>query len=110
MHFAATFLQQNPGSSFCYISGAATDSTEKGKLMWARVKGKTENDLMKMNFKQVYNLRPAFIIPTKGLKKYIAVIQNIRMADTGNRIIQQKIYLHFKGISNRNDLCSNHWL
>ena len=68
MHFAATFLQQNQGSSFCYISGAATDSTEKGKLMWARVKGKTENDLMKMNFKQAFNFRPAFIVPTKGLK------------------------------------------
>ena len=54
--------------TFCYISGASTDSTEKGKMMWARVKGKTENDLMKLPFKQVYNFRPGFMRATKGMK------------------------------------------
>jgi hypothetical protein len=54
--------------TFCYISGASTDSTEKGKVMWARVKGKTENDLMKLPFKAVYNFRPGYMQPTKGLK------------------------------------------
>ena len=58
----------NHGMTFCYISGAGTDSTEKGKLMWARVKGKTENDLMKMSFKGVYNFRPGFIKPFLPLK------------------------------------------
>ncbi|HVX49354.1 MAG TPA: hypothetical protein VHB48_04325, partial [Chitinophagaceae bacterium] len=53
---------------FCYISGASTDSTEKGRVMWARVKGKTENDLMKMPFTMVYNFRPGYLHPTKGLK------------------------------------------
>ena len=68
MNFAETVFKQNPGMTFCYISGASTDSTEKGRMMWARVKGKTENDLMKLPFKQVYNFRPGIIQPTKGLK------------------------------------------
>lgn len=68
MNFAATLSKYNSGMTFCYISGAGTDSTEKGRMMWARVKGKTENDLMKLPFKKVYNFRPGVIKPTKGLK------------------------------------------
>ena len=68
MHVAQTLARLNNTMIFCYISGAATDSTEQGKLMWARVKGKTENDLMKLPFKQVYNFRPAIIQPIKGAK------------------------------------------
>jgi len=68
MHVAQTLSQQNTGMTFCYVSGAYTDSTEKGKVMWARVKGKTENDLGKLPFKNVYNFRPGIIEPTKGLK------------------------------------------
>jgi uncharacterized protein YbjT (DUF2867 family) len=60
----------NPEMTFCYISGAGTDSSENGRLMWARVKGKTENDLMKLPFKKVYNFRPGFLMITKGLRKY----------------------------------------
>jgi len=54
--------------TFCYVSGAGTDSTESGKSMWARVKGKTENDLMKLPFKQVFAFRPGYMHPTPGLK------------------------------------------
>jgi hypothetical protein len=68
MNFAETVLKHNHGMVFCYISGASTDSSEKGRMMWARVKGKTENDLMKLSFKKVYNFRPGIIEPTKGLK------------------------------------------
>jgi hypothetical protein len=68
LHVAQTLSTRNPGMTFCYISGAGTDSTEKGRIMWARVKGKTENDLMKLPFKQVYNFRPGVLQPTKGLK------------------------------------------
>jgi hypothetical protein len=67
LSFANTLCRLNPGMTFCYVSGAGTDSTEKGRLRWARVKGKTENDLMKLPFKKVYNCRPAFMKPTKGL-------------------------------------------
>lgn len=72
MHVAQTLSRLDPGMTFCYISGAGTDSTEKGKTMWARVKGKTENDLTKLPFKQVYNFRPGVLQPTKGLKNTLA--------------------------------------
>lgn len=73
MHFADTLSKLNPGMTFCYVSGAGTDSTEKGKLNWARVKGKTENDLMKLPFRQVYAFRPAFLQATKGQKNTLGL-------------------------------------
>ncbi|HEX3165667.1 MAG TPA: NAD-dependent epimerase/dehydratase family protein [Chitinophagaceae bacterium] len=66
MHFATTLSKLNPEMTFCYVSGRGTNET--GKLMWQRVKGKTESDLMKLPFKQVYNFRPGVIKATKGLK------------------------------------------
>jgi uncharacterized protein YbjT (DUF2867 family) len=72
MHVAATLSKLNRDMTFCYISGAGTDSTEKGKAMWARVKGKTENDLMKLPFNAVYNFRPGYMQPTKGMKNTIS--------------------------------------
>jgi nucleoside-diphosphate-sugar epimerase len=72
MHFAQAVSKQNPGMIFCYVSGAGTDSTEKGRIMWARVKGKTENALMKLNFSHVYNFRPAVLKPTDGLKNTLS--------------------------------------
>ncbi len=66
--FARLLSSQNPAMTFCYVSGAGTDSSEKGRLMWARVKGKTENTLMQLPFKAVFLFRPAIIIPTPGLK------------------------------------------
>ena len=68
LNFAKVLLKLNPDMTFCYVSGSGTDSTEKGKLMWARVKGKTENDLLKLPFKDAYMFRPGYIQPTKGLK------------------------------------------
>ena len=65
---ATTLASVNPDMTFCYVSGAGTDSTERGRSMWARVKGKTENDLGKLPFKAAYMFRPGFIRPTKGLK------------------------------------------
>jgi len=71
-NFAKALVHPNPGMIFCYISGAGTDSSEKGRMMWARVKGKTENDLMKLPFKKVYNFRPGIMTPTKGLKNTLS--------------------------------------
>jgi uncharacterized protein YbjT (DUF2867 family) len=68
MEFAKTLAALNAQMQFCYVSGSGTDSTEKGKRMWARVKGKTENDLMKLPFKKVYLFRPGYLHPTPGLK------------------------------------------
>jgi uncharacterized protein YbjT (DUF2867 family) len=66
MNLARTLAELNPDMIFDYVSGASTDSSEKGRMMWARVKGKTENDLMKLPFKRVYNFRPGFMKPTAG--------------------------------------------
>ncbi len=68
MHAATTLSRLNADMTFCYVSGAGTDSSEKGRSMWARVKGKTENDLMKLSFKRVYLFRPGYIKPIKGLR------------------------------------------
>ena len=65
---AAVLSRLNPDMTFCYVSGTGTDSTEQGRVMWARVKGRTENDLIKLPFKATYLFRPAFIRPTKGLR------------------------------------------
>jgi len=73
INFATVLSKLNPDMTFCYISGAGTDSSEKGRVMWARVKGKTENDLMKLPFKNVFNFRPAFIktaLPVKPAMTY----------------------------------------
>jgi len=67
INFAETFLEQNPNSVFCYVTGQGTDSSEKGKTMWARVKGKTENKLLGMSFKSAYMFRPGYIQPMKGV-------------------------------------------
>ena len=77
LSFAKTFLQYNNNSSFCYVSGSHTDSTEKGRLMWARVKGRTENDLLKLPFRSVYNFRPGVMQPFPGQKNWKAVYKGI---------------------------------
>lgn len=63
MNFARELLIGNPGMTFIYVSGAGTDSSESGRSMWASVKGKTENDIIKLGFKDAYAFRPAYIKP-----------------------------------------------
>jgi uncharacterized protein YbjT (DUF2867 family) len=65
---AQTLCRLNPGMTFVLVSGAGADSSERGKLMWARVKGKTENALFKMPFAAVYVFRPGFIQPLHGIQ------------------------------------------
>jgi uncharacterized protein YbjT (DUF2867 family) len=73
LSIAHTLLDLNPALIFFYISGAGTDSTEKGRSMWARVKGRTENDLLRMPFKAAYMLRPGFIAPLHGIQSKTAL-------------------------------------
>lgn len=68
MQAATTLSRLNPEMTFCYVSGTGTDSTEQGRMMWARVKGKTENDLTKLPFKAAYLFRPGLMKPTEGQK------------------------------------------
>jgi len=65
---AKTLKDNNPEMTFNYVSGEGTYSSEKGRMMWARVKGKTENDLLKLGFKQAFMFRPGAIIPLRGIK------------------------------------------
>src|SRR5215208_4185797 len=65
---ARTLAKLNPQMVFIYVTGRGTDSSERGKLMWARVKGKTENDLLKLPFKAAYMFRPAGIQPLHGVR------------------------------------------
>ena len=98
--FAKTVLAQNPNLVFTYVSGRSTDSSEKGRIMWARVKGKTENDLIKLGFKGMYNFRPALMIPVPGQKsigsfqkilfhifKYAFAKTSIPLKDVGKAMI-----------------------
>jgi uncharacterized protein YbjT (DUF2867 family) len=68
VRFAETLVRLNPGMVFVHVSGSHTDSSEQGKVMWARVKGKAENALMRLPFKAVYNFRPSLMKPTPGQK------------------------------------------
>jgi uncharacterized protein YbjT (DUF2867 family) len=78
---AAKMLSKlNPGMVFVYVSGRGTDSSEHGPLMWARIKGKTENDLLKLPFKAAYMFRPAGIQPLHGIRSKTAWVQAIYVA------------------------------
>jgi len=68
IYVAQILLKINNDFSFCYISGAGTDRSEKGRIMWTRVKGKTENALLAMPFKNAYMFRPGYIQPMNGIK------------------------------------------
>jgi uncharacterized protein YbjT (DUF2867 family) len=77
MAAATTLAKLNPGMVFTYVTGRGTDSTEQGPRMWARVKGKTENDLLKLPFKAAYMFRPAGIQPLHGVRSKTAWVQAI---------------------------------
>jgi uncharacterized protein YbjT (DUF2867 family) len=72
---AQTLVKLNPNMTFIYVSGTGTDSSEKGRIMWARVKGKTENDLLKLPFKAAYMFRPGVILPLHGVKSKTKLYQ-----------------------------------
>jgi uncharacterized protein YbjT (DUF2867 family) len=75
-----TLARLNPGMVFVYVTGRGTDSTERGRLMWARVKGKTENDLLGLPFRAAYMFRPAGIQPLHGIRSKTAWVQALYLA------------------------------
>ena len=75
MAVAETLERLNPGMTFVYVSGAGTDSSEQGRVMWARVKGATENALLRLPFKGVYMFRPAVIQPLHGIRSKTRLYQ-----------------------------------
>ena len=72
---AETLCPLNPQMTFTYVSGAGTDSSEHGRIMWARVKGKTENALLRLPFAAAYMFRPGIIEPLDGIKSKTSVYQ-----------------------------------
>jgi uncharacterized protein YbjT (DUF2867 family) len=68
MGVAKTLLRTSPGLTFIYVSGAGTDSSGRGRAMWARVKGRTENALLSLPFKAAYMFRPGAIVPLHGIR------------------------------------------
>jgi uncharacterized protein YbjT (DUF2867 family) len=74
---AGAMVVANPGMTFCYVSGAGTDSTGQGRRMWARVKGQTENALLQLPFKAAFMFRPGFIMPLKGVRSKTRLYQAI---------------------------------
>ncbi len=93
---ADTLVKLNPDMTFCYISGAGTDSTEKGRTMWARVKGRTENYILNLGFRQAFAFRPAIITPTKGLKNTLSFYKYLFFLLPVVKIIFSKTYLFFE--------------
>ncbi|KTD59770.1 hypothetical protein Lsai_0414 [Legionella sainthelensi] len=79
---AQLLLRLNPQLSFIYISGEGADSSEKGALMWARVRGQTENELLRMPFKRVYIVRPGIIQPLNGIQS------RVRLYRLGYRVLK----------------------
>jgi len=72
---ARVLARLNPNMTFIYVSGTGTDSSEKGRSMWARVKGKTENNLLRLTFKGAYMFRPGAIVPLYGAKSKTKFVQ-----------------------------------
>ncbi|PWG82699.1 NAD-dependent epimerase/dehydratase family protein [Pararcticibacter amylolyticus] len=102
--FARSLLKVNGAMTFCYISGAGTDSSEKSRMMWARVKGRTENTLAALPFKGEYNFRPGAMLPFDGQKnwksvyrlitkviKFFAPASVITMHELGNAMINAAV-------------------
>ena len=82
MAAARTLVKLNPTMTFIYVSGAGTDSTEKGRSMWARVKGETENALLRLPFKAAYMFRPAVIVPAHGIRSKTKIYRVVYAATT----------------------------
>lgn len=122
LNFARSLVSLNNNMTFCYISGAGTDSSEKGKSMWARVKGRTENELVKLPFTAVYNFRPAALIPylpiqptqtyqsVKYMKWLLILLRPlfpntiIRLQEFGKAMINSALFGYSKQILEVNDI------
>jgi hypothetical protein len=123
LNFAKTLLKVNPEMTFCYVSGVGTDSKETSRMMWARVKGKTENDLLALPFKACFMFRPGFIQPMKGIrsrtplynflyalfKPFYFLLKNFKNSITtttaiGNAMIHVTISDYFKNIIDCRDI------
>lgn len=72
---ARAMVAANPRMTFCYVSGVGTDSSERGRTMWARVKGRTENAVLALPFAAAYMFRPGYIQPVEGVRSKTGWVQ-----------------------------------
>ncbi|BDC99220.1 epimerase [Persicobacter psychrovividus] len=112
---ASTLHEINPDMVFYYVSGQGTDSTENGKVMWARVKGRAENRVFQIGFKDAYAFRPSMIIPERGIKSrtgwynaiyfvmrpFFPLMKKSKAVTTTQRIGQAMITLYFNPRTNK---------
>ena len=112
---AATLQRLNPDLTFVYVSGMGTDSSERGRSMWARVKGKTENAVLNMGFRDAYAFRPGMVLPEQGIQSrtdwyralYTAMrplfplLKKLTFATTTSRVGQAMIWLATQGDPNK---------
>ena len=123
MTLAKCFVELNPNATLVYVSGMGTDSTERGRLMWARVKGKTENELLALGVK-AYMFRIGAIIPLKGIKsrtrlyqfvydyfmwvvklyKYVSPLAVVNTTEIGQAMINAAMYGYEKSILKPKDI------
>lgn len=99
MHVADTLSRHNVNMTFHYVSGAGTDGTEQGRSRWARVKGKTENDLRKLPFKRAYAYRPGFIKPMPGMLHTHAFYRYINWLFPIGRVLFPSAFCTLKELS-----------
>lgn len=107
IHFAKA-LHPNPVMSFVYVSGGGTDSTEKGRMMWARVKGKTENDLAKLPFKQVFGFRIGFVKAATGQQHVLSYYKYFAWLIPIIKTIAPNIYSTMKEVAQAMIYVSKH--
>jgi hypothetical protein len=120
MQAATVLSRHNPRMTFCYVSGTGTDSTEQGRIMWARVKGKTENHLAKLPFKSVYSFRPGLMKPINGQRNVKPLVKAVAwpyplwkflfpktvstLADVGLAMINATLYGYSKQVLENFDI------
>lgn len=98
-NFAKQLVEDNTQMTFCYISGMGTDSSEKGKSMWARVKGRTENHLSKLPFKGVYHFRPGGLKTTKGAKNFNKFLKAVELLYPLFKLFKSPYYLPMSALA-----------
>jgi uncharacterized protein YbjT (DUF2867 family) len=99
LKIARPLLKLNPGITFCYVSAKGADNSEKGKTMWARVKGRTENDLAKMGFKQCFTFRPFMLTPTRGLRNTHGFYRYISWLFPLGRLVYPEAFCRLKELA-----------
>lgn len=107
IHFAKA-LGPNPKMSFVYVSGGGTDSSEKGRMMWARVKGKTENDLAKLPFRQVFGFRIGIVKPAEGQQHVLSYYKYVSWLIPVVKVLAPNIYSTMKQVERAMVYYSSH--